>query len=109
MTIKQRKYVQGVVSGKSKKQSALDAGYAESTALTASQNIESDLLWDEIEQAYKQRGLTLASLVDQLKEGIQAEMPAPNWQRFRDDVDWMPDYKVRLQYIVLSFKLLNLL
>ena len=40
LTPRKRKYVKGIVEGKTKKQAALDAGYAESTAEKAKTHIE---------------------------------------------------------------------
>lgn len=56
MTTQQRKYVKGGVEKKTKKRSALDAGYSESAALTACQNIESNLLKFEMMQALQRKG-----------------------------------------------------
>ena len=39
-TVKQRKYVQGLVAGKSKKRAAIDAGYAESVGHNAKQKLD---------------------------------------------------------------------
>lgn len=103
MTVKQQKYLAGVIEGKSKMQSALDAGYSESTASTAGQNIESPLFMSTMEKAFDAEGITIKYLVDQLMEGFKAEKVIASW------ADLSPDYETRLKYLMLSFKLLKYL
>ncbi len=109
MTVKQTKYIEGLVQGKTKKQSALDAGYAESTANTACQNIESDFLRSKIDIAFEQKGLSLGDFIDKLKAGLEADMEAPSWHRFKDKCEWIPDHNTRLKYLIISLKLWRLI
>ena len=106
MTAKQRKYLKGVVEGKTKKQAALDAGYAESTAITASQNIEPfGGLKSQIDIAFEEKGLSLGDLIDSLKEGLDAKQPSPHWY----DKNWMPDHNIRLKFLIIALKLWKLI
>src|SRR2546429_9776606 len=72
-TVKQRRYVAGRIAGKSKKQSAIDAGFAASTAANAKQKIDDKpgvqtLFAELLEHA----GVTNPLLAQRIFEGLHA-------------------------------------
>lgn len=104
MTFKQTQYINGLLEGKTKMQSALDAGYSKSTAITASENIESAIVLRSLEQKMEDAGITPEYLVGKLKDGLEA---INKYSRYNfDDV---PDYAVRLKYLILALKIRSLL
>jgi phage terminase small subunit len=73
-SIRQRKYVKGVLSGKSGRQAAKDAGYSARTADRATVQIESK---PAVVQAFKavleKAGITDELLARRLREGVDAK------------------------------------
>lgn len=67
-----RKYIKGLAEGKTKKQAAMDAGYAESTAENAKHKIETPDVRAEFQRVI--RGAVPMPLIGQrIREGIDAE------------------------------------
>jgi len=72
MTTKQRMYMRNRMKGMNKRESALKAGYSESTALSV-RNVENGALRREMATALTKKGLTSGKLADTLMEGLLAE------------------------------------
>jgi len=73
-TVRQRKYVKGLVEGKSMTQAARDAGYSETTALNAKEKIESKpAVQNLFVQLMETAGITDEKLAQRLAEGLDAE------------------------------------
>lgn len=105
MTAKQRKYVRGVVMGKSKTQAALAAGYAFPTAKTAVQSIEKPYVKEAIERALDKAGITEERIAQKINEGLEAKRTVG----FGDDnVIEAPDYQVQHKYLETAIKLKGL-
>jgi phage terminase small subunit len=68
---RKRKYVKGVVQGKTKKQAALDAGYSESVALKAAEKIETPNVHAAFQKLIRE-AIPEKKLVQRLAEGIDA-------------------------------------
>jgi len=79
LTPKQRKYVKGVVEGKSKKQAALDAGYTESMAQKPKDKIETPAVKAAFTELLEQAGVTDELLAQRIFEGLNA-MESKFWQ-----------------------------
>ena len=93
-SIKERKLVQGVLQGKSVRQAAKEAGYAESTANVKSYGIlkrprVQSLLTDALERA----GITPDRLAHVLAEGLQATKVI----KTQDGRKEVPDHRIRLE------------
>lgn len=71
---RQRRYVKGIVDGKSKAQAARDAGYAESVALKAGDKIESKpAVQSAFRELLEKAGITDEKLAKRLNEGLDAK------------------------------------
>jgi hypothetical protein len=107
INLRQRKFVEGKMKGKSSSQAARDAGYAESTARRADAQIANKpavrkLLAELMEEA----GLTDAKLVSKLSEGIDAKVVKLVQRDGKfTDARAFPDFKTRLDYLELGFRL----
>jgi len=71
-----RKYVTGILSGKTKKQAALDAGYAPSTADNAKQKIERPAVRELFTDVLEKAGATDEKLAKRIAEGLDATVVA---------------------------------
>ena len=93
-SIKERKLVQGVLQGKSVRQAAKEAGYAESTANVKSYGIlkrprVQSLLTDALERA----GITPDRLAHVLADGLLATKVIKTQDGWRE----VPDHRIRLE------------
>lgn len=73
-SIRQRKFVKGTLAGKSARQAALDAGYAETTANRATVQIAvKPAVQTLLKDVLVKTGLTSAKIAQRLKEGVDAK------------------------------------
>jgi hypothetical protein len=97
-------YVKGVLSGKSKKQAALDAGYSRSTAENAWRKIESKA---SVQVLFRERlentGVTDRFLARRIKEGLDATKLI-HASRYDGEIV-VPDYRQRLRMVELVCRL----
>lgn len=69
ITARERRYVEGRVAGKTKRQSALDAGYSESVAENTKQKIDcKPAVQDYLEACFDQQGLSLRALKEKARQ-----------------------------------------
>ena len=82
LTKKQEEYIRGILSGKTKKQAALEAGYAETTATVATQLVEANpLVQKKLKQLTTRKdNKTIATINEVLKNltGITRLEPSGN-------------------------------
>jgi phage terminase small subunit len=105
---KQRKYVAGLVAGKSKKQAALEAGYAPSTAENAKQKIDrrpgvQELFQDLLEDA----GVTDKLLAQRIREGLNATIVSKETAHALREV--LIDFAERREMVELAIKMKGLM
>lgn len=91
-------YVNNLTKGMTKKDAALDAGYSESTALNAKTAIESQ---SAVQKLMIEAGITHESLVQKLREGMEATKLSG-----KDSIEH-PDFKTRHQYMTTGFRMLG--
>lgn len=93
------KYVDNLTKGMSKKDAALDAGYAPSTAANAKEKIEDT---EAVNELLIKAGVTYDKLVKKLEEGLEAT------KLYGKEAIEHPDYKARIEYIKTCFRLLGI-
>jgi len=95
LSVRQRKYLKAVMSGKSKTAAAREAGYGKSSINHPGDKIERDSpnLQEAFKVAMREAGIDDDSLVKVLKEGLGATD-----LKGKDAVEH-PDYGVRLDYV----------
>lgn len=101
LDIRKQKYVAGRLSGKSKKASALEAGYSESMAENAAAKIESK----DVRRAFQElarKAVPAQKIVQRLREGLDATWVHQDGKRGEVEE---PYYRERREYLVLAAKL----
>ncbi|HKH99707.1 MAG TPA: hypothetical protein VJ999_11415 [Candidatus Sulfotelmatobacter sp.] len=101
LDIRKQKYVAGRLSGKSKKASAIEAGYSESMAENAAAKIESK----DVRRAFQQltrKAVPAAKIVKRLREGLDATWVHQDGKRGEVEE---PYYRERREYLILAAKL----
>jgi hypothetical protein len=102
--LRNRKYVEGRVAGKSKLQAAKDAGFAESTARNAKQKIESNPDVQALfSQALENAGVTDALLAQRIREGLEANCVVRETQFANREV--LVDFRERREMAELIVRL----
>jgi hypothetical protein len=117
---KEIKAVGGFISGMSKKDALVSAGYSENTARgNAASVFGNPRIIEAIQSVMERKGLTLDTILPVLKEGlsatkvISAMVIAPDGEGMKDansmtrDFVEVPDYKERRETVALSLKLLG--
>jgi phage terminase small subunit len=104
LDMRERKYVEGRLSGKSKTDSALDAGYTESMAANATVKIESR----DVRKAFQElarAAVPTDKIMERLKEGLNAVKlkPVVRNNKVIDTIE-EPDYRERREYMELATK-----
>lgn len=101
-TLKQQKFVEGLVAGKSMRQAALDAGYSESVADNARTEILEHLgtqkLVKSLADVLEEKGIDNEFISDKLKEGMSAKRQSITG-------DWYDDYATRHKYLETAIKI----
>lgn len=105
MTVRQRKYVAGVVSGKSKRQAALAAGYNEGSANAVATNIEKPIVRAAIERALQKANITDERIAAKINEGLEAKRVSLVGEAGVET----PDYAVQHKFLETAIKLKGLL
>ncbi len=104
LKMRERRYVEGLVSGKSKKRAALDAGYSESMAAKATAKIEGR----EVRRAFQElarASVPAEKIVQRLQEGMDAvrSKPVVSGNKVIETIE-EPDYRERREYLTLAAK-----
>jgi len=102
LDIRERKYIEGRLSGLSKMQAALDAGYTESMAAKAGDKIENS----DVRRAFRElaRAAVPADLImERLREGMNAVRlkPVVRDKKVIDTIE-EPDFRERREYMALA-------
>ena len=100
LDIRKRKYVTGRLSGKSKKDSALEAGYSESMARNAAAKIE-NLNVRRAFQELARKAVPAGKILKRLKEGLDATWVHQDGKR---GTSVEPYYRERREYLILAAK-----
>jgi hypothetical protein len=104
---RQREYVAGRLSGKSKRRSALDAGYSEMMANTAAKKIERPSVTDALRSALQDL-IPIEHLALRIAEGLDAEVTEfATFQGEICDERNFVDFGERRQYAALAAKVLG--
>jgi hypothetical protein len=94
---RERRFVQGVVQGKSLTQSAKDAGYATSTAEKKSYAIlQRPLVRSALTNALERAGVTLVDIVQPIADALKATKSYVNQDGLMVE-SLVPDHKIRLE------------
>lgn len=104
------RYVEGVMDGKSKKQSALDAGFTRSQATSASRSIEGPITQELLNRVLANAEVTLERLAQKLREGLDATKPlvlSGGWGK-EETTKLLVDFETRLKYIQQACKILRM-
>jgi len=108
MTGKQKKYMKERISNptESKKQTALKAGYAESTANVAGKEIEDRIANnEEFKKLMEEKGITDDYLIKKLKEGMNADVVKTATEKgMITDEKTYTDYSTREKYVKLTLE-----
>lgn len=103
-TAKQKRYVEGVFAGKTKLDAALDAGYAESTARSASGNIEGPAVRAAFQQIIRE-AVPIEKFKQRMAEGVDATITRYfQFEGTVSDARTDPDFKQRHEYLVTAAK-----
>ncbi|MBH0198759.1 MAG: hypothetical protein HP497_04960 [Nitrospira sp.] len=103
---RERRFVQGIVEGKSMTQAAKDAGYAKSTAeKKASVILNRPLVQSMLTRALEGLGLTMEGIVRPIADGLKATRSAIITGKIIDSQ--IPDHQVRLGAHDRAVKLLG--
>lgn len=105
LNLRQRKYVEGIVDGKTKKQAAVEAGYSTSTAENAAAIIEGPDVRAAFEKLIR-RNVDPNKIVQRLTEGLDASETKFFQHNGRViETREVVDYARRREYIALAAKL----
>lgn len=102
LTVRHKKYVKGIVEGKSKQQSAIDAGFARATAKNAYDKVETGGVKEAIEKALDRAGVTTERIADKVNEGLEAKKIHTSHTE-PDAI--VPDFAVQHKYLETAIKL----
>lgn len=105
ITVKQRKYIRGVMAGKSKYQAAVEAGYAENTANDPSRNVEKQGVKEELNRALEKAGITTQRIADKVNEGLEAKKTTFLGQGENSTFMESPDHAIQHKYLETAIKL----
>lgn len=103
-TMKQVRYVEGVLDGKTKKDAALDAGYSESSSKCPSRNIEGPAIRAAFQQIIRE-AIPLEKFKERMAEGVDAKVV--KYFQFEGSVTDERvdvDYTTRLEYLKTAAK-----
>lgn len=95
---RQRKYVELVASGETKKDAALEAGYTQSTALSAKQTIESPLVQEAFAELLR-KAIPAQKLVQRISEGLEATRAISMGEA---GLEHVTDFKERREYVKMA-------
>ena len=101
LNLRQRKYVTGRLAGKSKKDSALGAGYSASMAKNAAAKIENVSVRRAFQELAR-KAVPAGKILKRLKEGLDATWVHQDGKRGKTSE---PYYRERREYLVLAAKL----
>lgn len=74
-TVKEKKFIKGIVEGKTKRQAAKDAGYTgspETLSVTASQVLKNPNVQEELAKALDKHGITLDKAIEPVAKALKA-------------------------------------
>jgi len=102
-SVKLKKYVKGVIEGKTKQQAAIDAGYSKTTA-TNPQIIEGAATFKTLLKTFEKEGIDCKWITRKVKEGGEATklVTSPTGP----DVEY-PDFDQRGKYLDRALKLMG--
>jgi len=104
------RYVEGVMDGKSKKQSALEAGFTRNQAMSASRSIEGPITQELLNRVLANAEVTLERLAQKLSEGLDATKPHVHSGGLgkAETIKHLADFETRLKYIQQACKILRM-
>ena len=104
-------YVEGLMDGKTKKRSALDAGFPLSRARNPKRRIEGPITQELMQKAMAKAGVTLALLAQKTREGLDAKRVQllSGGTGKAATFEMVDDFDTRLKYIQHAHKMLGIL
>lgn len=113
LTVKQSKLVQGVASGKTKQQAALDAGYgnginAASASVQASETLNKPNVQAALQAALIKHGINPDRTIQRVSEALDAEKVAIVGNGEQAMAEITPDHTTRLQAVKIANTLMGL-
>ncbi|HEY1742071.1 MAG TPA: hypothetical protein VGG18_02825 [Granulicella sp.] len=104
------RYVEGVMDGKTKKQSALDAGFTRNQATSASRSIEGPITKELLHKVLANAEVSLDRLAQKIREGLDATKPhvLSGGQGKARTTKLLVDFETRLKYIQHACKILRM-
>ncbi len=104
------RYVEGMMDGKTKKQSALDAGFTRNQAVSASRSIEGPITQELLYRVLANAEVSLERLAQKIREGLDATRPqilSGGWGK-PETTKLLIDFETRLKYIQHACKMLRM-
>jgi len=104
------RYVEGVMDGKTKKQSALDAGFTRNQAVSASRSIEGPITQELLYRVLASSEVSLELLAQKIREGLDATRPqilSGGWGK-PETTKLLVDFETRLKYIQHACRMLRI-
>src|SRR5918998_1726471 len=96
-TERERQFVKGMVEGKNKKQAAIDAGYAPSTAHHSARAIlNRPLVRSELTRALEAAGITFQKIIQPYIDGLTAVNVVKNTHTLEGKETTVPDLGTRM-------------
>lgn len=100
-TVKQAKFIKGVVEGKTKRQAAKDAGYSgspETLSVTASEVLKKPNVQAALHEEMARQGISIDAVVKPVADGLKAKKEITN----------TPDHTTRLAAVKIAAKWMGL-
>lgn len=101
ITIRERKLIEGVIAGKTKRQAAIDAGYQGKTpeviSVAASNVLKKSNVQDALQEALEAHGLTPYKIVAVVADGMKADKVVITGKDEEAFADVVPDHSIRLK------------
>lgn len=109
-TVRERKFVEGIAKGKTKRQAAKDAGYTgspETLSVTASQTLKKPSVQQALADAFERHGITIDAATKPIADGLKADKVhiVGNGEQAMAEV--VPDHSVRLKAAGMAFNLMG--
>jgi phage terminase small subunit len=104
------RYVDGVMDGKTKKQSALDAGFTRNQAVSASRSIEGPITQELVRRVLANAEVTLERLAQKIREGLDATklIVVAGGSGKEETTKLLTDFETRLKYIQHACRMLHI-
>lgn len=110
LTVKQTKFIKGVAQGKTKRQSAIDAGYKgtpETISVVASETLRKPNVQEALQKEMVRQGITIEKIIKPIKDGLDAEKVHIVGSGDQAKAEITPDHSIRLKASSMAQTLLG--